>query len=351
MGDLTVSVRLANRHLSDLGDLPSWSLTANWTPVARVKITAKISEEKVAASLNQLGARQVTTPNSLIYDFVRGEAVRADILTGGNPDLLPETRNNFSAYASWKPFENQSLNLNLDYSDTQNRNRSGALPVLTAEIEEAFPGRVLRNAQGGLVRIDKRPINYQNTQDRQVSFGVDYSTPLTRSNSQGEAINAGDLYLSFNSRTRLESTILIREGLEALDLLAGASINPSVGLPRHEYDGEVKYTYKGLGFVGNFTWTGKNSITGTAGGIARSNLSFASSPRFGFRAYIDFRQRPNLTKALPLLRNTRVSLSVANVLDDITRVTDGNGMTPLSYQRAFQEPIGRTVELIIRKRF
>jgi outer membrane receptor protein involved in Fe transport len=53
----------------------------------------------------------------------------------------------------------------------------------------------------------------------------------------------------------------------------------------------------------------------------------------------------------PWLKGTRLTLSVVNLTNDRQRVRDSAGITPLSYQRDYRDPLGRTVELEIRKVF
>jgi hypothetical protein len=48
-------------------------------------------------------------------------------------------------------------------------------------------------------------------------------------------------------------------------------------------------------------------------------------------------------------RGFRVSLTIANLLNDGQEVRDASGSTPLSYQRAYLAPLGRTVSLGSRK--
>jgi iron complex outermembrane recepter protein len=50
-------------------------------------------------------------------------------------------------------------------------------------------------------------------------------------------------------------------------------------------------------------------------------------------------------------RGTRLSFNVLNAFNDRQSVRDPFGATPLQYQPAYRDPIGRTVELEIRKVF
>ena len=66
---------------------------------------------------------------------------------------------------------------------------------------------------------------------------------------------------------------------------------------------------------------------------------------------MDFAQRRSLILHHPWLAGTRVTFSVSNLLDAHQRVRDANGATPVTYQPAYLDPVGRTVRLNVRKLF
>ena len=47
----------------------------------------------------------------------------------------------------------------------------------------------------------------------------------------------------------------------------------------------------------------------------------------------------------------RVTLGVDNIFDSRQRVRDATGMTPVSYQPDYLDPLGRTVRVSVRKLF
>jgi outer membrane receptor protein involved in Fe transport len=51
------------------------------------------------------------------------------------------------------------------------------------------------------------------------------------------------------------------------------------------------------------------------------------------------------------LRGSRVTLAVDNLFDSRPQVRDETGVTPLSYQAFYLEPLGRSVRLSFRKMF
>jgi outer membrane receptor protein involved in Fe transport len=47
----------------------------------------------------------------------------------------------------------------------------------------------------------------------------------------------------------------------------------------------------------------------------------------------------------------RITFNVNNLLDQRVKVRDNAGLTPLSYQPGYVDPVGRTVRIGIRKLF
>jgi hypothetical protein len=50
-------------------------------------------------------------------------------------------------------------------------------------------------------------------------------------------------------------------------------------------------------------------------------------------------------------KSTRFSINVVNITNDRQEVRDAAGETPLRYQAGYRDPLGRTIELEIRKVF
>ena len=56
-------------------------------------------------------------------------------------------------------------------------------------------------------------------------------------------------------------------------------------------------------------------------------------------------------EAVPFLKRARLTLRVNNVLDSRQSVTDGTGATPIAYQSAIMDPLGRVIGAELRKMF
>ena len=69
------------------------------------------------------------------------------------------------------------------------------------------------------------------------------------------------------------------------------------------------------------------------------------------RLFAELGQQRSLVRKHRWLRGTRVSLSVNNLFNDRLNVTNAAGETPIGYQPAYLDPLGRSVQISIRKLF
>ena len=86
-------------------------------------------------------------------------------------------------------------------------------------------------------------------------------------------------------------------------------------------------------------------------GGAAGDLRFADIATVNIALFANLADRLGGRAAPPWLKGSRVALGIANVLDARPRIRDAAGSTPLSYQPAYLDPLGRTVTLSLRKLF
>ena len=172
LGSFTLNGSVGFEDLSDFGALMDWTAGLNWAPTSRLNLQATYIWREAAPGLNSLGAANFTTFNVPVFDLVNGETVLASVTTGGNPDLLAETQRDWRFSANWQiPFWD-----NTTFFGEYIRNRSSdvtrGFPALTAEIEAAFPDRIVRDAGGTLLSIDRRPVTFDSTRSERLVFGL-----------------------------------------------------------------------------------------------------------------------------------------------------------------------------------
>ncbi|MCM0000545.1 MAG: TonB-dependent receptor, partial [Erythrobacter sp.] len=170
LGDFTLNLQAGIEDLSDFGLLGDWNAGVTWKPTDGLDLSATYIWREVAPSLSALGDPQVNNFNVPVFDFVRGETVLAEVLTGGNPTLPPETQRDWKFSANWElPFWEGSR-LTVDYIMNRSDDVVSAFPQITAETEAAFPGRVTRDADGRVVRVDRRSVSFAETKADRIQF-------------------------------------------------------------------------------------------------------------------------------------------------------------------------------------
>ncbi|HEY0622878.1 TonB-dependent receptor [Sphingomonas sp.] len=166
----------------------------------------------------------------------------------------------------------------------------------------------------------------------------------------GGGANGGRFQLGLFHTIALTDRLTIREGLPVLDRLNGAAFGSRGGAPRHEVELRAGVVRDGIGLRVNADW---RSATRVRGGTAGA----AEELRFDDMATVNLRLFANLSPDFKFVRDnrwlagTRITLSIDNLFDQRLRVTDETGATPLSHQPAQLDPVGRTVQISIRKMF
>jgi len=103
----------------------------------------------------------------------------------------------------------------------------------------------------------------------------------------------------------------------------------------------------GLGARLTGIWRSESLLETRIGG-ATDRLRFSSYATLNIRAFAEARR---LFPQTEWLKGTRFSLSVVNLANQRQRVVDSAGNTPLQYQPAYRDALGRTIEIEIRTVF
>jgi iron complex outermembrane receptor protein len=166
----------------------------------------------------------------------------------------------------------------------------------------------------------------------------------------GDRRGSGRLQFAVYHTWRFEDQVHIRSDLPVLDLLNGDSTGATGGTPRHQVDVQAGYFNNGLGARLSATWQSGTTVDGGTP-AAPETLNFSPLATLNFRLFADLGNQLHFVAKHPWARGLRVSLSANNLLDSRQRVTDQNGLTPISYQPDYLDPVGRTVMISIRKLF
>jgi len=405
IGRLTANANAGLTQLSDFGTLASLGAGLNWSPAPRLNLNASWTREEGAPSLQQLGDPLVETPGVAFFDFRRNETVFVTTLTGGNPDLDSDRRNVLKIGGNWQPFEKTDLRLRAEYVRQTIDHPQASFPAATEALEDAFPGRFERDAENRLVGVDLTPVNFERSRKDTLRWGFTFTKPLA-SKPPSEAARAafrerfaqqraaqgqpttlppaegappspeggtgqspegdrrfgggrgfgggrfgggrqgGRLTFSLTHQLNLVDEVTIADGLPKLDYLHGEAVGSTGGRSRHEIEAEAGYYNNGLGARLQGNWRSGTTVDGENG-----DLRFSPYADVDLRLFANLGENFDLVAKHPFFRGTSVRLDIENIFDNRPKVRDSNGQTPLSYQPALLEPVGRTIGITFRKLF
>jgi uncharacterized membrane protein YgcG len=178
LGNLSANLNAEVEHLSDFGTLRTLGAGLNWSPVSQISLIASVTDEDGAPSMQQLGDPVQQTPGVRVFDFVRGETVEVTRVDGGNPALTADNRRVWKLGANVRPFEKRDLSLSANFTSSRIVNAISGFPAATAEIEAAFPERFQRDADGRLLLIDTRPVNFARAERSELRWGFNLTLPV-----------------------------------------------------------------------------------------------------------------------------------------------------------------------------
>ncbi|MEZ5689701.1 MAG: TonB-dependent receptor [Caenibius sp.] len=364
----TVSLNFSGgvNHVSDFGTLYNWSAGVSWDITRALNLQVSHIYAEQAPGLSELGAPETVTLDSTVYDFVTGQTVLVDIISGGNPNLQAEKQRDWKVALNWDlPILDRSRFI-AEYFDETSRNVTAGFPLLTPAIEAAFPDRVLRDASGGLVQIDERPITFDREKSRRLRYGIDVSDRIADNSAAGggEARGGrggggpgfgpgnrrgGRWSLALYHTVRFDETVRVGVDGPVLDLLHGDSLS-ATPKARHELELRGGLYYNGFGLRLSGEYLGGSKVDGS-GAPGSSSLRFRPIATFDMRLFVDFGQQKSLVEKVGFLKNSRMAFRVDNIFNAQQRVVDDNGVVPLSYSPAFLDPAGRFFEIDFRKMF
>ena len=390
IGDLTLNLSAGYDHLSDFGALTDWSAGLTWGPTDKLSLGASYIVNDAAPTLSQLGDPTSISINRPRYDFLRNETVLITTINGGNPLLKKERQRDFKLSANWQlPFMANS-NVVVEYFTNRSNDVTAAFPLLTPQIEAAFPGRVTRDVTGRLLSIDQRPVTFAEQTGSRLRWGLNLSggfgkaeaggggggmmggggprptggarpagAPARAGGAGGGGMRGGMFgsgggppgrwSLGLFHTVQFSSQVLVAPGGLTLDLLNGDALSAS-GTPRHSLEFNGGLFYKGLGTFIQGSWNAPTTVK-ASGLPGTSDLQFGSVTSVNMFLFFDFNQRPKLIKQMPILKGARLSFRIENLLGSRQRVTDSAGTVPLSYQPDYLDPRGRVITLQLRKLF
>jgi hypothetical protein len=306
----------------------------------------------------------VVTPGVLVVDPLTGQSVRVDEIGGPLAERVRTRSTQQRLGLTLNPPSSLDLRFESEWSRRLERDPIGDLPLASAAVLAAFPERFVRDSSGQLTAIDVSPLLFARRSETQLRNSVNLrlflgsAAPATsRAGDPGEAGEGEDrassggrprLQLGFTHTLLLSSRLTLRQGLPSLDLLSGEALLFAGGRPRHQFDLSANLSRPGMGLriAADYRSASRTVITGLDG--RPQELRFGALGTVMLRG---FAEADRLFGAGTLTRGTRLSLTLGNLFNARQAVRDGPGLTPLAYQAAYLDALGRTIEVEVRRRF
>jgi len=348
IGDLDANVEYGRSHYSDAGGVTRYGYEINWEPRPLLRLSGSLERTDSPAPPEQIGSAITVTPDVRTYDPLTGETVDVIQITGGNPGLLPQKTTIKRLNALLRLVPRIKLQLNAEYTDSDRRHFVSALPEASAAVTLAFPDRFVRDSNGVLTTVDLRPVNFDSDREKRLRWGFSLNTKLSgAAPSRGQRKPPTTLQLTANHTMVFSDRIVIRPGLDPVDLLGGGAIGIASGRTRHQVDATASIASGGTGARIGVAWRGPSSLESRIDGIT-DTLRFSPVLLVNLRAFTE------LKRFLPhsdWARGLRLSIDALNITNDRQSVRDSAGNTPLRYQPGYRDPLGRTIEIELRKVF
>lgn len=382
LGNISLNFNAEAHTLSDFGGLIAYGAGLTWGVTPKLTFAANYIANEKAPGLSDLGAPVTVTTGVALYDFTRGESVLATVITGGNGALKKERQRDLKLSANWDlPIGKESALL-VEYFRNRSFDTTNAFPLLTPDVEAAFPGRVTRDATGRIISVDQRAVTFAETSGSRVRASLNFGGPFGKPdpNARRSAFagmrrpgggpgaggaragggggggrggfggdGRGHWNLSLAYTQELQETAQIVSGGRVLDLLNGDALS-GAGISRRSATLEGGGFYRGFGLRISGTYASGTHVDG--GGVpGASRLDFGDLATFNLRGFIDLGRMPKLVSRAPFFKGARIALGVNNLFDAVQKVTDQTGATPLRYQRGYLNPEGRVFSIELRKQF
>src|SRR5690606_1693064 len=368
LGDLSIGLDAGFEDVSDSGGLSTFGATVNWSPMEEDSFLASWTDEEGAPSIGQLNDPVIATPNVPVFDFRTGETVLVTQITGGNPDLDADNRQVVRLGGTLRPLTDTDLSISSTWTWSRTEDEIAAFPAVTPDLEAALPDRFVRDADGNLVSIDARPLNFERYERQDLRTGFNFSrafgTPTPRAEGEGRRgpggpggapvvmrvegggpppdggarrgggggpqirmggggrgggmqPGQGRFNFSLYHTWRIQDEIVIADGLPVLDLLDGAATSARGGSPRHEVQAMAGVFRNGVGSFLRANWRQGTRVDGGVG----PDLEFSDQLTVGLNVFMDLGQRTSWVERFPWLQGSRLQFGVENLFDSRPEVT------------------------------
>lgn len=348
LGDLSADIAGGVSEASGSPLQKRFDLGVNWSPVPILQFHASAGFAQLIPTADQVGGPYVEDIKR-IYDYARQELAEPTWITGGNPDLGRGRLRNYSLRVSVQPFADPQLSLSSQYQRQVATGGAGVFPALTPAVESAFPDRVVRDASGRLIRVDARPVSIARDISERLDNGLVLSFSTARKSDAAVAAPAAvpwQVTLSVNHGWLLRSELLTRPGIPPIDRLRGDTAQS-----RHSVAFQLVAGRAGAGGAIEGNWQSPFRLRDPVSPGGALDYRHHAVTTLNLRLFVEPERLLRGTEKPAWLKDLNISLDIQNLLNSYRRVTLGDGSVPAGYRRYDADPLGRTVQLSVRKRF
>ncbi|WP_294255035.1 hypothetical protein [uncultured Sphingomonas sp.] len=357
LGDVSGSASMGYAHTSRLRSAPSYDASLNWALLPSLTLGFGTVRATTFPGASQLYAPLVRQSGVLLFDPVTNTTVAPIRLLGGNAGLQRQLDTSSTIRANFqKRIGTARASAGVNYS----RQRTGD-PVISVNgpgtaLEEAFPERFVRDATGNLLTVDMRPLNGVRRERKSLLSDLHLSGELKGHRAEGDpqsrapsAMLGGTHWeLGLSHSWLLSESLLLRAGRSPIDLLA-APLSSSGQLPsRHTVQARA-----GLGsarFTAQFSGNWRQGTSGTLrqGDGETLRLHYSALLTMDGQVTLNIGHRSGQDEESAGLR---IKVGVTNLLNARPRVQADGAALPFALHPRNLDPVGRTLQLGLRKRF
>ncbi len=385
IGDLSVNAQVGLKRVTGFGALLDHGYGVYWSPVVAVRLSASTASQREPPLLEQIGAPSILTPNVRVYDFARQETIDVGQVAGGNPHLRSQDRQVASVGLVLKPWSSKNIALTWYYTNFKVSYPVSVFAVISEAVQDAFPDRFVRDQLGRLSMIDRSPVNLRRSDRSQLRWGIDLTKSLGRLPGGADLIvspvtdgtippgtlppnsrviesppgtplppeiqNAlSRVFFGLHHTWHLEDQVILRDEGPAINQLDGLALDSLGGHPRHEVELLAGIFKHGVGARTNIRWQSATTVRGLPTGLGSesNDLKIVNRPTIDVSLFVNPEDRFG-GPGREWMRGLQIVVGLTNVLNARPSVRDRAGLTPLGYQAAYLDPIGRAVSLSIRK--
>jgi hypothetical protein len=348
LGDTVLTLGASVQDAGEAGGGHGLNGALSWSPRPKVSVNGSWSKTSSSPTSAQRFDPVYYGPPRVVFDFRTGQAVEVRPILGGDPALRSQASHQVSVTASAGPFTRLRIAASTTFQAADAIDGIGALPTPTPAVEAAFPERFVRDAEGRLLSIDLRPVNLQRARTRTLMSNLTFALPV------GGGLPGGpSAQVALNHTWRMRNVLTLRDGLAAMDRLAG----DGGGSPRHEFGVQLDGRLGAWGLNAGARWREGYRVRREIGRDGADDLMLS-----GYGA-VDVKLSYLLARAAPAsgqgagqggarrVAGLRAGLEIENLLDARPAARQGDGRPAPGYGRNAQDPVGRIVRVTLSRRF